>query len=176
MSLGELQPCPGCGESLPASTGPTHRYIGASPACWAIFTALTSGGEPPLAPSPMNLLIVDAYAAQHPGKPSTQAIQSVAVHTLVLRGVFEAGVAAQHALWIRRRALRARRGAKHEPYEWLEPPDLTRSITIADVAQGPTPQSRTDLAGDFVRGVWECWSRRHGERLAEWYDLYVLPD
>jgi hypothetical protein len=124
----------------------------------------------------MNLLIVDAYAAQHPGKPSTQAIQSVAVHTLVLRGVFEAGVAAQHALWIRRRALRARRGAKHEPYEWLEPPDLTRSITIADVAQGPTPQSRTDLAGDFVRGVWECWSRRHGERLAEWYDLYVLPD
>lgn len=168
--------CPDCGSALPTVSGATHRYIAASLACWAIYTALANGGHPPLAPSPTNLLLVDAYAVQHPGKPSAQAIRSVAVHSLVLYGVFEAGVAAKHALWIRRRALRARRGAKHELYEWLEPPDLTRLITIAEVAGQPTPQARADLARDYVYEVWRCWSRRHGERIAEWYDLYVRTD
>jgi hypothetical protein len=129
-----------------------------------------------MASSPMNLLLVDAYAAQHPGKPSAQSIQSVAVHTLVLYGVLEDGVAPQNALWLRRRALRARRGAKHELYVWLEPPDLTRTLTIIDVAGQPTPQTRTNRAGDYVRGVWGSWARRHGDQFSEWYDLYVRPD
>jgi hypothetical protein len=133
-------------------------------------------GDPPLAPSPTNILLVDAYAAQHPGKPSPQSIQSVAVHTLVLYGVIEVGVSEKNAQWIRRRALRAKRGAKRAPFVWLEPPDLARSITIVDVARGPTPVARTSLAKDLVLGVWRCWSRRHIDQLAEWYDLYVRPD
>ncbi|HLF87607.1 MAG TPA: DUF5946 family protein [Anaerolineales bacterium] len=81
--------CPGCRALLPDIDGPTHRYIGASPACWGIYTALTGGGEPPMAPAPSNTLIVDAYAAQHPGTPSPQSIQSVAVHLIALYGVLE---------------------------------------------------------------------------------------
>jgi hypothetical protein len=64
-----LEPCPGCRAPLPPLDGQTHRYIGASPACWTIFAALHNAGEPPLAPAPMNALLDDAYAAQHPGTP-----------------------------------------------------------------------------------------------------------
>jgi hypothetical protein len=75
MPQAPLEPCPGCRAPLPPVDGPTHRYIGASPACWALYTALQSGGDPPLAPAPANALLVDAYAAQHPGAPSPQATQ-----------------------------------------------------------------------------------------------------
>ena len=37
MPLTAFEPCPGCQAPLPALDGPTHRYIGASPACWAIY-------------------------------------------------------------------------------------------------------------------------------------------
>ena len=52
------------------------------------------------------VLLADAYAAQHPGVPGPQAIQSVAIHLLVLEGVFNRGVAPENAQWVRRRALR----------------------------------------------------------------------
>ena len=32
-----MELCPGCGSALPPSDSPTHRYIGASSACWAVF-------------------------------------------------------------------------------------------------------------------------------------------
>ncbi|MCA9961009.1 MAG: hypothetical protein KC443_18340, partial [Anaerolineales bacterium] len=81
------EPCPDCHALLPPSGGAGHRYIGASPACWDIFAALANAGEPPLAPHPWNGLLLDAYTTQHPGVPSPQAIQSVAVHLLALHGV-----------------------------------------------------------------------------------------
>lgn len=106
MSPGELETCYGCGAALPPFDGPTHRYIGASAACWDLFSRLLHGGEPPLAPAPLNALLLDAYAVQHAGTPSPQAIQSVAVHALTLFGVLERGVAPDQALWLRQRILR----------------------------------------------------------------------
>src|SRR5690606_37658695 len=120
---------------LPAGDGPTHRYIGASPACWAIFSALLNAGEPPLAPGPMNGLIGDAYAAQHPGTPSPQAIQSVAVHLLVLYGVLERGVAPDQALWIRQRALRDQTQSRRARFTWMTPPSFAGSLTVADIVR-----------------------------------------
>jgi hypothetical protein len=35
--LAMLSPCPGCGALFPDFEGPTHRYIGASAGCWALF-------------------------------------------------------------------------------------------------------------------------------------------
>ena len=83
--------CPGCGMRHAPLDGPTHRYIGASPACWALFAPLTVGDVPDAAlladtrvppeiavPSSradptLGVLLVDAYAAQHAGVPSPQA-------------------------------------------------------------------------------------------------------
>ena len=71
----ELEPCPGCGALAPRSDGPAHRYLGASPGCWAIFGEVLAREYSDQRYWPVHHLTVDAYAIQHPGEPSTQTIQ-----------------------------------------------------------------------------------------------------
>lgn len=171
-----LEPCPDCRALLPPADGPTHRYIGASSACWTLYSNLLNGGEPPLAPSPYNTLLVDAYAAQHPGVPSDQAIQSVAVHTLTLYGVLERGVGMERALWLRLRPLREQRTTKRGRFHWLIPPSFADTITIADIVALPTPAARSEKVKAYVEQVWGCWAHAHRGTIATWYAAYVLPD
>ncbi len=173
MSSREWTPCPGCGARLPPGDGPTHRYIGASPACWAIYSALLNAGEPPVAPTPALAQLVDAYAAQHPGAPSAQATQSVAVHLLALYGVLVKGVAVDRLVWLRTKALRARPGEKHGRFQWLTPPDFAGSLNVAAVAGAPTPPARAGLVERYVRQVWERWAPGHAPTIARWYAAFV---
>jgi hypothetical protein len=167
--------CPGCGVLLPASDGPTHRYLGASPACWAIFSAL-GVGEPPVAPSPLREMLVDAYAAQHPGVPSDQSIQSVAVHLVALYGVLVQSQPVSHAIALRTRPLREQTSPKRGRFRWLTPPDLTQSVNVAQIAAAPTPQERGALVDHCVRSVWTAWAAGYEATIAEWYTRYVLPE
>lgn len=166
--------CPGCGALLAPSAGPTHRYIGASPACWAIFTAL-GVGEPPVAPTPLRELLVDAYAAQHPGVPSDQAIQSVAVHLITLYGVLVRGHAPGDALALRTRPLREQTSSKRGRFRWLTPPDLTGTVTVAAIAAAPDAQTRATLVDACVRSVWAAWAPQYETTIAGWYERSVLP-
>jgi hypothetical protein len=123
---------------------------------------------------PSNVLLVDAYAAQHPGVPSPQAIQSVAVHLLTLNGILERGVGLENALWLRRRALRQELGPKHSHFIWLTPPDFSGSLTVADIVAGPTPQIRAERVQQYSHMVWSRWSQLHLATLSAWYDRYIL--
>ena len=88
-----LRPCVGCGALVPEIEGPTHRYLGASPGCWAVYgEVLEKEYGDYLRYAPVHRLTVDAYAAQHPGVPSPQSIQSVAVHLIRLHLVLERGL------------------------------------------------------------------------------------
>jgi hypothetical protein len=176
MPTTELEPCPGCAALLPTEPGPTHRYIGASPACWAIYSALLNAGEPSLAPDPINNLIVDAYAAQHPGTPSAQAIQSVAVHLLTLYGVLVRGVAAEQALWVRQRALRQQGHSRKDRFVWLEPPSFVGKLTVVDIVQGATPTARTEQVRGYVQSVWDVWQPGHLATISRWYEQFVVAD
>jgi hypothetical protein len=129
-----------------------------------------------MAPAPINELIRDAYAAQHPGVPGEQAIQSVAVHLLTLYGVLVWGVRPENALWIRRRALRERGRARRGRYQWLEPPSFAGSLTVADIARATTPQERADVARCYVEAVWSLWAHQHEKRIVTWYEEFILPD
>jgi len=169
-----LEPCPGCGARLPLSDGPLHRYIGASAACWAIYTSISNAGEPALAPGPINALLVDAYAARHPGTPSDQSIQSVAVHLLAMYGVLVRGEAPARALWIRQRAVRPGNPPKHTRYIWLEPSSFDSCLTVADIVQAPTAPERTHLVERYVRSIWLRWGPLYIQVIAGWYERYVL--
>lgn len=171
----DLEQCPDCGVWLPKLPGEeiTHRYIGASPSCWDIFAKLNNAGEPPLAPGRYNALITDAYAAQHHGTPSPQAIQSVAVHLLALYAVLDQGLSIDRVFWIRQHAARPVATGKHNRYHWLTPPDFSSCVTIADVAQGATPEARTRLAQQYVTQVWERWSGVAYEVVTAWYRRYI---
>src|SRR5689334_13318620 len=65
--VGAADGCPGCGGLFPLSDGPAHPYMTASPGCWQAFTAVLAADY--AAPERMSFhqLVVDAYAAQHPG-------------------------------------------------------------------------------------------------------------
>ena len=169
--------CPDCGVSLPQGNegGPAHSYIGASASCWQLFSYLLHAGEPPVAPGPFNSLLVDAYCVQHHGNPSPQAINSVAVHALVLYGVLTAGTAPSKALWIRQRALRdGFSKGKPDRFVWLTPPDSTQMLTIADIVNAPTPLARSEQLQSYVQSVWAAWSAHHDRILAQWYAQYVV--
>lgn len=166
-----------------------HRYIGASPSCWSLYSALLVGAtqdvvlsrhvprSAALSETTANALssigaglLADAYAAQHPGVASPQAIQSVAVHVLTLHGVIERGVATANAMWLRRRPVRER-----GVFRWLDPPDLSRTLTVADIAIAePAQQSWTVAA--YVGMVYDAWIAPYRDVISEWYDRYVLRD
>lgn len=169
------QTCEGCGAVLSAHGGPTHRYMASSAACWAAFTGLTDGHRP-LAGAAFDALVVDAYAAQHPGHPSPQAINSVAIHLLVLCGVLEHGFSPDQALWLRQRPGRPSRMPKHDRFHWLIPPSFSSALTVADVSRGGSPALRSELAQEWIREVWAVWAAAHRSQVEDWFGRFVLSE
>lgn len=163
-----MSPCPGCCAELAPHDGPTHRYIGASAACWDRYGRLLAG-VPAIAPGSRSSLLVDAYAAQHPGTPSPQAIQSVACHLVTLEAVLTGRRGAGDGVRLRARAVeRGRDGSV--TYGWLEPRPTRWPATIVDVLEGRTPEDRAERLDRWVHGVWEAWSDIHGEVISSWTD------
>lgn len=171
----QTEQCPDCRATLPKLDyeGHPHPYIGASPGCWTLFSNLANAGSPPIASGPLNGLLVDAYAAQHYGVPSPQAIQSVAVHLLVLYGVLEGKVPAKSAQWVRQRSVRPLPTPKHDRFHWLTPPDFTDCLKIIDIVRAPTPEARTMKVGQYVAQVWAIWRKNHGKTVEIWYAEYI---
>ena len=190
--LPALSPCPGCGALFPDFEGPTHRYIGASAGCWALFnrTATDGGmddtglvaqskipeitvripaqGESPLLDAPLgDALFGDAYGVQHHGGESPQAIQSVAVHLLNLYGILSGRTTQPR--WPISRALRTR-----GVFRKLEPPVPGSALTIRHLFPGggvAAPVTR----GQYIVSVFEAWMALHHTTVEQWYERYVVP-
>jgi len=186
--MGALIPCPGCGALFPPHDGPIHRYIGASAACWALFswsvvsgwtdvTELLAQSRIPddrvLVPAhrdepPIESLWGDAYGVQHHGGNSPQAIQSVAVHLLNLHGII--GGKTTKPGWAISRALRVR-----GVFRKLEPPTLGSALTFRHLFPGGgvgAPVTRSQ----YVASVYEAWMALHRPVVEEWYARYVVAD
>lgn len=182
-----LAACPGCGALYPPYDGPTHRYLGASAACWAVFNWHLVLGEhdatdllprsripePPVAiaassDGSFDSLYADAYGVQHHGDQSPQAIQSVAVHLLNIHGIVSGRTT--RAGWAIGRALRVR-GVFHK----LTPPALGSALTIRHLFLGggvAAPATRTQ----YVLSVYGAWMSLHRSTVEQWYERYVVPE
>jgi len=159
-----MSACPGCGLDLPDSDGPTHPYIGASAACWALYGELLAREYGELRYPPSHRLTVDVYAVQHPGKPERRAIQSVAVHLMALYLVLEREVATVTVRELMDRILRT------EPaLEWLEPPVPNGGVTVRDVLASRDLAEHKDAVERWAADVWAAWSQHH-ERVRGWID------
>jgi len=180
-----LSPCPGCGALFLEHDGPTHRYIGASAGCWALFTwsvmtkhagstdlVGTSRTFDTVVPLPISRngaafdsLLGDAYGVQHHGDESPQAIQSVAVHLLNIHGIISGETTRPG--WALRRALRTR-----GVFQKLQPPPLGSALTIRHLFPGggvTIPVTPTQ----YVLSVYEAWMALHGSTVNQWYEQYV---
>lgn len=150
---------------LPFFKGPTHAFVGASPACWRLYVQVStlSPGRPE--DFPLDRLVVDTYGAQHPGRRQVRALQSVAVHLMGLCSVLERG--AEPRIVPTRAGKRVRRTLD---LHWLEPPRPIGTLTV----RGPLRAHGTDELAASVEAwaldVWTAWGPHH-ETVRRWLDI-----
>ena len=158
----ELVACPGCGVLLPDKEGPTHRYMESSPACWEAFGEVLAREYSDSAYFEVHRLTVDAYAVQHPGQSSPQAINSVAHHLIRLYYLVERGLDPRRANDLMLHTVNLKQN-----YFWLEPPESLGEVTVVDVQAAETVEAHKRAVRDWAVAVWKAWEPHH-ETIRKW--------
>ena len=159
-----LRPCVGCGALVPEIDGPTHRYLGASPGCWAVYGEVLEREYGDYRYWPVHRLTVDAYAVQHPGEPSPQTIQSVVVHLISLYLVLERDRDPNEATKAMQQAATRKQG-----FAWLDPPASLGKVTVLYVRDAKNPAEHTTRVREWARSAWQAWASYH-ETVRRWAD------
>jgi len=150
------QRCMWCKGVFSAIGGPSHAYMESTPACWAAFGRVIAREYSDQRYFSVHQLSVDAYAVQHPGVPSRQSIQSVAVHLVRLCLFLEHGLTPERA----NHAMLAAAKQKAR-YQWLQPPDFLGELTVADVEATSSVNAHLDMVRRWAAQMWEVWSPHH---------------
>ena len=161
--------CSGCGGLFPSVNGPVHRYMESSPGCWAAYGRVLAREYSGASLAHVHRFSVDAYAAQHPGQPSSQSMNSVAVHLVRLCLTLERGFDVREA----NRVMVAISKVK-DRFGWLEPPASLGAITVADVAEAESVAAHRQTVHRWARSVWKAWEEHH-ETIREHAALLQLP-
>ena len=135
--------------------GPTHRYIGASPQCWALFGEVLAREYSDFRYASVHQFTVNAYAAQHPGVPSRQSIQSVAVHLISLHLMLERSYASRKATKAIQQAT-----SLEGVFEWLDPPESLGAVTIEHVHVAQDATAHHARVREWAAAVWSGTTKR----------------
>jgi hypothetical protein len=158
LDKNQFVPCIGCGGLVPPCVGPTHRYMESSPGCWAIYGEVLAREYADPRYAIYHRRTVDAYAVQHPGRPSAQSIRSVGIHLVRLCLVLERGfgeAAAAKAMPLI---------AKHKAqFGWLTPPKSLGAVTAVDVWKATDLHGHLRSVEDWARSAWQAWSQHHDQ-------------
>jgi hypothetical protein len=157
-------PCAGCGVELPEHDGPTHPYIGASAACWALYGELLAAEYAELGYPECHRMTVDAYAVQHPGKRDPRCIQSVGTHLSGLYLVLERGLDGPAATALKNRVLAAKPN-----FVWLNPPQPRDALTIADVLEMRREMPHCEAIEAWAGSIWDAWQIHHAT-VGDWVE------
>ncbi len=146
--------CPGCGLLLDAEHGPTHRYVTASSACWRYFSELLATCYSAADRLNFRQLIVDAYAAQHPGEGRREQVQSVGIHLMTLCLFLEHGVDPSQGSDLHQRMIRRPKFHRIEP-------QASTHLTVRHVPLEGTAENARERAYEWSRAVWSLYSENH---------------
>jgi Family of unknown function (DUF5946) len=160
-----LSVCSGCGLVLPLHGGPTHAYVGASPACWSLYGQLPTAFGTTAVGDTVRRLVLDTYAVQHPGKPQLRSVQSVAVHAMGLCVLLERGAEDRRAKPVLGRRPTRRAPALH----WLEPPHPNGTLTIRSTLGADGAENYATAVGAWAADVWAAWEPHH-DTVRRWLD------
>jgi hypothetical protein len=149
---------------LPDYDGPTHPYIGANAACWALYGELLAHEYAELGYPECHRLTVDAYAAQHPGRREPRSIQSVGTHLTGLYLVLERGLEGPTATALKNRVIETK-----PRFMWLNPPRTASAITVQDVLEMRRAMPHCDAIEAWARSVWQAWELHHAT-VREWVE------
>lgn len=150
-----MQVCPGCGSRLATVEGPTHAYMTSSPACWAAFGQVMAREYSDSGLMAVHRLSVDAWAVQHPGDGSRQAIQSVGLHLARLWVQIEQGLEGEAA-----NAAMLGFAARKATLPELPPRD-SYPVTVADVVDAVEPEFHAGMVRLWADSVWTAWADQH---------------
>jgi hypothetical protein len=130
-----------------------------SPACWATYGRVLAAqyGNPER--MRFQQLVVDAYAAQHPGLPSgspdPRAVQSVGIHLMTLCLFLEHGIDPELGPGLHRRMV-------HRPvFHALPPPDRAAPLTCADLPIDASDDEVKAAVHRWAQEVWTSWAHEH---------------
>jgi hypothetical protein len=127
-----------------------------SPACWAAYGEVLAREYADQAYFAVHRLSVDAYAVQHPGHPSPQAVRAVAVHLVRLCLLLERGLPMQRA-----NAAMLKASEREESYVWLEPPTSRGSMTVTDVWKAEGVEAHMAAVRRWAESAWTAWAPHH---------------
>jgi hypothetical protein len=148
--------CPGCSIRLPALDGPTDRYGGASPSCWAMFCEVLARDHREYGYPDDHQLIVDAYMAQHPAFATAVGRRSVAVHLVGLLCAVELGMSGQEVLRMLGRVFPEKQDIEaFEPVPWLG------EVNVALVHAARGLEEHTARVQVWAEAVWQAWTPHH---------------
>jgi hypothetical protein len=149
-----LSTCAGCGVVLPEFVGPTHRYMTSSAACWDRFGQVLAADYSDPERMAFHQVVVDAYAAQHPGDGSRVAAQSVGLHLMTLCLFLEHGADPVHGTALHQKMI------GRPDYRALTPVGAA-ALTVADMpVDGPVEVARR-AAYDWGSAVWQLYAADH---------------
>lgn len=162
----QLMPCSGCGALVPNLRGRAHPFIGASMGCWSVYgevLLMQYGRSPAL---PLHRLTADAYAAQHPGVRSEQAAHSLGVHLIGLCVTLTQPYNFLGCITLLEKALNSR-----DVFTWLEPPDISYSLTILDIRLAAGTSDHESVVRCWAEQVWQAWQAHH-DTIRRWVSLF----
>lgn len=153
-----MEICPDCGARVPVSDLPGHAYLGASPGCWAVYGEVLAREYSDARYFAVHQLTVDAYAAQHPGKPERRSIQSVGVHLVALYQALELDFSPAQIVAARKAS------ASNRAFVWLDPPPPgDGTLTINDVVTASDPEEHRQVVRAWAESVWRHWAPHHAQ-------------
>ena len=161
-----LSVCRGCGLVLPLHSGPTHAYVGASPACWSLYGQLPTAFGVTAVGDTVRRLALDTYAVQHPGTPQMRSVQSVAIHAMGLCVLLERGAQDRRVMPV----LGFRRTLKAPALYWLDPPCPNGTLTIQGVLGAEGAENYAMAVEAWAANVWGAWQPHH-DTIRGWLDL-----
>ncbi len=153
----KLSVCPDCKAEFQPCEGVTHAYLGANSECWGLYGEILAKEYQSPEYMTVHRLTVDAYAAQHPGKPEKRTIQSINVHLLALYLMLERGLRADFVT----KSFDSLISKYGTELEWLTPPSSLGDVTVKNIALASSPEEHTDIVTKWARSVWESWSEHH---------------
>jgi hypothetical protein len=130
-----------------------------SPGCWSYYCEVLEREYRDRAffeDECIHKLTVDAYAVQHPGKPSQQSVRSVGYHLIRLCLILEKEIAPA-----RTQDLMVTITKKKQVFWWLTPPSSMGTQTILDVFNARDLTEHKTEVKRWARSVWSAWEIHH---------------
>jgi hypothetical protein len=147
--------CPGCRVLLPGPGDPWHPRSTASEACHALYGEALGYEHLHLARvGRWHQLLVDTYAAQHAGDPTTRIATAFALIGLYLtleHGWSGIEVRDAHQLL----------AGRYRDWPGFEAPRAPASITVQDLVLTGSPDEYVEVLHRWAQAVWASWEDQH---------------